>query len=203
MRNLVLFLLFASAAWGQTPVRPLFVGSDGIPSQVGNTTYIQSGGHCFNSACTLKIEANGSNQLGFKDLADSFVAFDDVALAAFAARYTLTFQHNGTVGNGTFYGYSNLLSGDSTPVLIPVNSILKGFSYSNRNSSADYALEFRRNTTGGAAFYTTPNKVNVQFFTETIPDQTFNAGDQIYIKHIDQGGNASDAAIVIFLQVIP
>ena len=201
MKKILLALLLSTNLAAQTAVKPLKIGPRG-PTQIDSLVeYLDGKGLCFEASCAVRIEKSGT-QAGYVDDGDPFVAFDDVAEAAFAARYTLTFQHNGTVGNGTFYGYSNLLPGDATPVLIPVDSILKGYSFSNRNAGADYTLTFRKNTTVGAGFYTI-SQTNTQFFTATIPDESFNAGDQIYIQHGDDGTNTVDAAIVIFLQVVP
>lgn len=202
MLKALLGLFFVSAAWGQAPVQPLIIGADGISSELdGLTQYLNAKGYCFENSCSGKIDIQGG-KLGYTDPAETFTAFDDVADAAFAARYTLTLQHNGTVGNGTFFGYSNLLPGDATPVLAPINSVFKGFTFSNANSGADYTLEFRKNSTTGTVFYTI-SKVNTQFFTQDVPDESFNAGDAIYVKYVDDGNNASDAGIVLYYQVIP
>lgn len=117
--------------------------------------------------------------------------------------YTILLQHNGTVSNNTFLGYDSLLPGDATPIIIPKDADFTAFTFSNSDASADYTLEFRKNGTAVATFYTV-SKTDTQFFQQTLPTpQSFVAGDQIYIKYIDDGTNASDAALVLNFRAIP
>lgn len=127
---------------------------------------------------------------------------EGVQTALDTPRYTILLQHNGTVSNNTFIGYDSLIPGDSTPVIIPIYSQILEFTFSNSNSGADYTLEFRKNGTGVATFYSV-SKTNTQFFTDSTIDTIFNAGDQIYIKYIDNGTNASDAVILLTLKALP
>lgn len=115
------------------------------------------------------------------------------------ARFTLTLMHNGTVGNGTFFGYSDLISGDDTPVVLPRKSQFTEFTFSNNRSNADYTLEFRKNTLTGTPFLSV-SKTNTQFFYEDGLTELFNPGDQIYVKYVDNGKNARDVSIVLFFQ---
>lgn len=117
-------------------------------------------------------------------------------------RYTLLLQHNGTVSNGTFLGYSSLIPGDAIPVLIPISSDLIEFTFSNQNSNADYTLEFRKGSTVATPFYTV-SKVNTQFFVDTTINESFVTGDEIYVKYVDDGNNASDAVMVLFFKATP
>ena len=50
------------------------------------------------------------------------------------ARYTITLTHNGAVGNGTFFGYSNLIPGDASPILFPFASTLTEFTFTNKKN---------------------------------------------------------------------
>lgn len=117
-------------------------------------------------------------------------------------RYTIPLVYNGTVGNNTFIGYSNLLPGDSTPIVIPVNSQILEFTFSNQSSNADYTLEFRKNSTTATLFYSV-SKTNTQFFSDLDIDEFFDSGDTIFIKYIDDGNNASDVAILLVFKSIP
>lgn len=116
-------------------------------------------------------------------------------------RYTILLQNNGTVSNNTFMGYDSLIPGDATPVIIPIRSQLIEYTFSNSNS-ADFTLEFRRNSTTATPFFT-DTRVNTTFYAEDGVDQLFLAGDQIYIKYLDNGTNASDAVIVLVLKALP
>jgi len=105
--------------------------------------------------------------------------------------------YNGSLSNNEFIGYSNLIPGDDTPVISPITGNFVGFTFSNNRASADFALEFRKNTTGGGAFFTwSVNNTQTADVTLGSPE-SFNAGDQIYIKYIDEGNNARDVAIVL------
>jgi len=117
-------------------------------------------------------------------------------------RYTILLQNNGTVSDNTFIGYNSLIPGDATPVIVPVQSEFLEFTFSNARTDADYTLEFRRNTLVGTPFFSV-SKVNVQFFSQDNIDEPFNAGDQIYVKYIDDGTNASDAVILLTFRAIP
>jgi len=124
--------------------------------------------------------------------------------AGSAAIYPVTLTYNGTVSNGTFYGHLNTINGLDTPVVVPKSSTLKVLSFSNKNSNADYTLELRKNSSTATPFISIV-KVNSQFFTFNALDdpnieESFAAGDTIFVKHIDQGGNASDVVILLYFK---
>jgi hypothetical protein len=131
---------------------------------------------------------------------DTQAAIEEVKSIASPLRVPINLVYNGTVSNGDFIGYSNLLPGDSTPIVIPITGTFVEFTFSNNNSSADFALEFRKNTTGGAAFFTWSTD-NTQTAAILLPSpEPFSIGDEIYVKYIDEGTNARDAAIVLLLK---
>jgi hypothetical protein len=132
---------------------------------------------------------------------DVQAAIEEVGTFAFVARYTINLLHKGTVSGGTFLGYSEVIPGNSTPVLIPVDSIMKAFSFSNNSALADYTLYFRKNSTIATPFYTI-SKVNTQFFSQSIPDESFNAGDAIYVSYQDDGQNAADVGLMLVFQAV-
>lgn len=117
-------------------------------------------------------------------------------------RYSIPLIYNGTVGNNTFIGYSNLVPGDDTPILIPVKSTLIEFSFSNANANASYTLEFRKGSTTATPFASI-SKTNTKNFVDNSIDQEFLAGEEIYIKYIDDGTNASDVGLVLFFKAVP
>ena len=114
-------------------------------------------------------------------------------------RFTIPLIYNGTPGNNEFIGYSNLIPGDDTPIVVPIDSVLQEYTFSNKNSNADYTIELRRNSTTAAVFDTT-SKVNTLSFVQSGITQAFTAGDTIYIKYIDDGSNASDMVIVLLFK---
>lgn len=117
--------------------------------------------------------------------------------------YTIVLTWNGTISNGEFYGYSNLLPGDDTPITIPIDCEFVAFSWSNRKSGADYTLDFRKNSTGATVFLS-ESRTNTQNFSfELTTPEPFSAGDEIYIEHGDDGTNASDVGLVLAFRAVP
>lgn len=114
-------------------------------------------------------------------------------------RFTLTLSYNGVISGNTFIGYLNTIPGDTTPVIFPFDCVVEEFTFSNSRSGADYTLEFRKNTTGGAAFFDI-SKTNTQFFSDATISQSFSEGDQIYIKYIDDGRNAKDVMLILYFR---
>jgi hypothetical protein len=169
--------------------------------------YANVKGVVFENNEDYRLETDGAGKLGYRDTttggdAGTHRAFGDVSTQAEAARYTITLQSQGTIANGYFYGYSNNIPGDSTPVIIPANSTLLEFTFANSQSTADYSLLFRKNGTGVATFYTV-SKTNTQFFADDTINQTFLQGDEIYVQHQTDGQNSRDVAIVLLFQVNP
>ena len=116
-----------------------------------------------------------------------------------AGRYALTLIYNGTLSNGTFIGYLNTVNGLDTPIIIPRDSTLKDLTFSNRISGADYTLYLRKNSPTATPFETI-TKTNTKTFTHLDIDEVFAEGDTIYIEYQDDGQNANDASIVLFLR---
>lgn len=112
-------------------------------------------------------------------------------------RTTIPLLYNGTLSNNEFIGYTNLLPGDDTPIVVPITGEFSGFTFSNSRTGPDFSIEFRLNSTTGTVFYTYVNS-NTQTESISLPTpETVTAGDEIYLKYIDQGTNAADAAIVL------
>lgn len=118
-----------------------------------------------------------------------------------APRYTITLQHKAQISNGTFFGYTELMPGNTTPIILPIESRLEEVTFSNSAINADFALEFRINTTTGTPFYT-QSFTNTQTSVISGLTQIFNSGDAIYIKYVDNGDNASDAVLVLYMRAV-
>jgi hypothetical protein len=199
MKALFFFILFVTTAWGQTPVKPLRISPTTGRSKQFNasTDYANTKGYCFENSCAARLEKSGT-QLGYIDEGDPFVSFDDIALQANAARWSLTLTNNGTYSNNEFIGYTELIPGDDSPIIVGIASQLTDFTFTNNRTNADYTLVFRKNSTTATPFFSV-SKVNTQFFTETLgTPETFAAGDQIYIQYQDNGQNARDGVLVLF-----
>lgn len=112
-------------------------------------------------------------------------------------RVPLALVYNGNLSNGDFIGYSNLIPGDATPVLAPITGTFTSFTWSNSSANADFALEFRKNSTTATPFFTW-SVDNTQTAAVILPSaESFTAGDSIYVKYIDEGQNAQDAVIIL------
>ena len=118
-------------------------------------------------------------------------AIEEVLLQANAAVYTLPLVYNGTLSSDIFISYSNLTP--NSPIVVPIASLFVGFTFSNSNTTPDYTIEFRKNTTVGTPFYSV-SKTSIQYFAQTLPTpQLFTAGDIISVKYVDDGQNSNDA----------
>lgn len=117
------------------------------------------------------------------------------------ARFTIPLLHKGTVGNGTFLGYSESITGDDTPIILPRKCQITEFTFSNNRTSADYTLELRKNSTTAPVFFTV-SKVNTKLFSEQGLSEEFLPGDQIFVKYLDNGTNARNVAMILFFKNI-
>jgi hypothetical protein len=110
---------------------------------------------------------------------------------------TISLIQNGTLSGGTFLGYSNLLPGDSTPVVSPINGVFVGFTWSNKKTTCDFALEFRLDSTVATPFFTWSVDNTQTAEIDLVVAEAVTAGQTFFIKYIDEGTNAADAAIVL------
>ena len=104
---------------------------------------------------------------------------------------------NGTLSDNEFIGYSNLIPGDATPIIAPITGTFVGFTFSNENSSADFALEFRLGTTTSSIFFTWSVDNTLTADVNLVTPEAVTAGGRMFIKYKDEGSNASDAVIVL------
>ena len=139
-------------------------------------------------------EGNGFDSDNVQD------AIEEVDSEINPLRVPINLIYNGTLSNGDFIGYSNLLPGDETPIIIPITGSFVEFTWSNKNANADFALEFRLNSTVGTPFFTW-SVDNTQTAAVVLPTpESVTIGDEIYVKYIDEGTNAQDAAIVLLFK---
>ena len=112
----------------------------------------------------------------------------------------ISLVYNGSVGNNEFIGYSNLLSGDATPIVSPLQGSFTGFTFSNNRNTADLSLEFRRGSTTATPFFTW-TETDAEPQTVTLPTpEPFSLGEEIYIKHINNGTGARDMVVVLLFK---
>lgn len=124
-------------------------------------------------------------------------AIDNIDLLVTPIRIPIALVYNGTLSNGDWIGYSNLLPGDDTPIIAPVTGTFTGFTWSNSKTNCDFALEFRKNSTVATPFFTWSVDNTQTAFVNLGTPEAFTAGDKIFVKYIDEGINATDATIVL------
>lgn len=188
----------------------LLLSSDDVVAEL--QTYISSGDIVVNNGSVDLDSEDGADFILYPDRADA-VSFDDSSFGFDAEDVQEAFQeldfivaplvvpisliYNGTLSNNEFIGYSNLLPGDSTPVISPMSGVWRGFTWSNSKDNCDFALEFRIGSTTATPFFTW-SVDNTQTADVNFPvSPSVTAGDEVYIKYIDEGTNAADAAIVL------
>jgi hypothetical protein len=126
-------------------------------------------------------------------------------LAAGFPRAGLALVYNGTAGNNDIISYSNLTP--NTPIVFPVNTQINELTFANNRTSIECDLEI---WDGGVATGTLVKTVSVstaatnnQVFDLNADNLTFSAGDFIQIRYIDQGTNARDMVLVLWISRIP
>jgi len=110
--------------------------------------------------------------------------------------------NNGSVSNNQFISYSELLP--NTPIgPFPVKLKLNEIMWSNVNTNVSFDLQFFLNGSATPFYtYSTVNDADGMGYASGLT-YTFNVGDYIKIKYIDQGTNASDFALVLWVSRLP
>jgi len=139
---------------------------------------------------------NSNRQNGFESIWVQSAIEEARNSAEGKARFSITLSHNGTVSNGDFFGYSSLIPGDDTPIIVGKDSIFEEFTFSNKNNSADFTLYFFKNN----SLFLTVVRSNTLYFVYTNINEEFSGGDEIYIRYGDNGGNASDVGMVLYFK---
>lgn len=109
----------------------------------------------------------------------------------------ITLVQNGTLSGGSFLGYNNLLPGDTTPIVAPITGQFVSFTWSNKKTNCDFALEFRLNSTTATPFFTWSVDNTQTASVDLVTPEAVTGGQTFYVKYIDEGVNASDAAVVL------
>lgn len=121
-------------------------------------------------------------------------------IATSLPRFTVVTTFNGTVSNGDWLGYSNLIPGDVVPILIPVKCTLKEVTFFNNNTTTGRLDLYYNGTSTGDIFNNLQLTSSPSGFKTTFT-QLFNPGDTLRGRWVDQGTNPNDAVIVYFFQV--
>lgn len=159
-------------------------------------------------ACELDL--SGDN-VYFDNTSNSFIA-DNTQGAIEEARETaagfpragLALVQNGTMGDGDLVSYSHLTP--NTPIVFPVNTQINEITFSNNRTSVECDFNIYDGGIGGTLVKTlnTSTGGNVyQTFDVNADNLTFNAGEIIQIEYVDQGTNARDMVLTLWISRIP
>jgi hypothetical protein len=126
--------------------------------------------------------------------------------AAGFPRAGLALIYNGTTSNNDLISYSNLTP--NTPIVFPVNTQLNELTFANNRNSVECDIEIWDGGVSSGTLVKTVNVstgagVNNQVFDLNSDNLTFNQGDFIQLRYKDQGTNARDMVIVLWISRIP
>jgi hypothetical protein len=172
----ILFMFFASVLDASSMLPAHFSPScGGIPFSDANFTSTD--------VCTAIIEAK-QNAEGFP-------------------RAGIRGSYNGTVSGGSWLGPNELLS--NTPLAIfPVNTKINEITWANANANVQFHIEFRSVSKTGTIFYTlTVTSTNPGYGYVSGLNYTFAPGSVVYAQYQDDGTNASDLDLIIWISRIP
>lgn len=154
-----------------------------------------------------------AEQVPFDNDGTTFVS-EDTRAAIIEARETaagfpragLSLVQNGLQSSGDLVSYSHLTP--QTPIVFPVNTQLNELTFSNNRNSIECDLEIWDGGVSGGTLVKTVNistgAGNVSQAVDLNADNlTFSAGDEIQIRYIDQGTNARDMVVVLWISRIP
>lgn len=125
------------------------------------------------------------------------------------ARFAIVTTFNGVMGNNQWLGYSELIPGDTVPIILPRDCILKEITWSWQSiivgsmitGTVDGRFDLYKN-----GLVSPTNVIFQRTFTNSPPafsaniNIAFAAGDFMVGRWVDQGDNPSDAAITYFFQ---
>jgi hypothetical protein len=123
-------------------------------------------------------------------------------------RAGLVLTYNGTISNGNWITYTELLS--NPRILYPVNIRIKEWTWNNNNTSLGaFTFEIYKNgQAGGNLIYTytpTAGERTAGFGYFAFPSNIdFNAGEYMYIRYVKPSGTSiSDLGMVLWIARIP
>lgn len=134
---------------------------------------------------------------------DTQSAIEEVkALVVSKARFAMVFVANGTVGNNQWLGFNELVTSQTTPLIVPVACQLKELAMSFNGAAVDGVLRIFKN-----GLVNPTNVIYTNTFTDvntsklmTGLDINLAAGDLIRAQWQDTGNNPSDASLQFFFQ---
>ena len=125
--------------------------------------------------------------------------------AAGFPRAGLPLIQNGTMGNNDVISYSNLTP--NTPIVFPVTTKINEVTFANNRNSVEADIEIWKGGFSGILIKTlninTGSGVKTQVFDLNADNITLNAGELLQLKYKDQGTNARDMVLVLWISRVP
>lgn len=206
--------------------------NDPFPTEVNpSQDYIASKGVAFENSDNRTIDLDGSGNIQFKDFTETTyvtvrqlrTALNNIfsnsgngftstnvqsaieearSTAVSKARFALTFTHNGTVGNNTWLGFSELVPSNTTPIIVPINCILSELAMSFAGANVDGVLLIYKNGTTNPTNVIYSNTFTNQNLYKLMTGLNLSlvAGDQLRAQWQDTGDNPNDAALQWFFK---
>lgn len=125
--------------------------------------------------------------------------------AAGFPRSGIVLLYNGTVSNNDLLSYSNLTP--NTPITFPVNTQINEITFSNNRNSVECDIEIWLGSVGTGTLVKTLNVstgagTKTQVFDVNADNLTFTVGQEIQLRYKDQGTNARDQVITLWISRI-
>jgi len=114
------------------------------------------------------------------------------------ARATIASLHNGTLSNGFWIGYTDLINSFDSPFVLAWGATLKEVTFSNNNLSVDGAIDFYKNGTAAGQIIHNEVFTNVDKVKTFNVDHHFIAGDLLRLRWTDTGTNPKDMGLMMF-----
>jgi len=111
--------------------------------------------------------------------------------------------YNGTVSGNQWLGPSELLP--NTPLLIsPVSLRIQEITWANQRNNVEFRIEFRTGSKTGPIFYTlTVTSPNSASGFVTGLSQVLTPGQTVWAQYRDDGTNASDMDLILWVSRVP
>jgi len=152
-----------------------------------------------------------AEQVPFDNDTNNFVSEDTQSAieeardtAAGFPRAGLALVQNGTMSDGDLVSYSHLTP--QTPIVFPVNTQLNEMTMSNNRTSVECDIEIWDGGLSGTLIKTvsfSTGSRNSDIADLNVDVLTFAAGDEVQLVYKDQGTNARDMVVVLWISRIP
>lgn len=146
----------------------------------------------------------------FDNVSNGFVATDTQTAIEEAKQNSEGFPraairgvYNSTISNNQWLGPTELLP-NSAFCVFPVNTKINEITWANATTNVQFRIQFRTVSKTGTIFYTlTVTSTNPGYGYVDGLNFTFPAGTTVWAQYLDDGTNASDMALDLWISRIP